>query len=305
MYTVAVLQLRHFTWALLTASLVVGLAALVRIADPRVSGADDITGVIRLPWLVTWIIIVLFSLAALVLVVDVVRRMRSRRHGEDEEAPGREEAPRPPWLVALTQILSLLNFIVIVYLLWKNVLPLTDLMALGAGFGSAIALPQERAVDAPFFITWTFAVVALVGGSGALAFALWLTSSDRLAKWWEGDADDPAPPPFVEAVDESVEDLRAEPDARRAIIRCYARFERAAAASGLERRPWHTPMEFMREALSRLPAPRGAVRALTGLFELARFSDRPLGPEERDRALDALDDIKAAIDMGRPDAVAH
>jgi Domain of unknown function (DUF4129) len=301
-----VLQLRHFTWALLTASLVVGLAALVRIADPRVSGADDITGVIRLPWLVTWTIIALFSLAALVLVVDVVRRMRSRRHGEDEEGlPGREEAPRPPWLVALTQILSLLNFIVIVYLLWKNVLPFTDLMALGAGFGSAIALPQERPVDAPFFITWTFAVFALVGGAGALALALWLTSSDRLAKWWEGEADDPAPPPFVEAVDESLEDLRAEPDARRAIIRCYARFQRAAAASGLERRPWHTPMEFMREALSRLPAPREAVRALTGLFELARFSDRALGPAERDRALDALDDIKAAIDTGRADAVAH
>jgi hypothetical protein len=300
-----VLHLRHFTWALLTASLVVGLAALVRIADPRASSADDITGVIRLPWLVTWTIITLFSLAALVLLVDVVRRMRSRRHGEDQEAPGREEAPRPPWLVALTQILSLLNFIVIVYLLWKNVLPLTDLMALGAGFGSASALPQERQVDAPFFITWTFAVVALVGGCGALALALWLTSSDRLAKWWERDADDPAPPPFVEAVDESLEDLRAEPDARRAIIRCYARFQRAAAASGLERRPWHTPMEFMREALSRLPAPRGAVRALTGLFELARFSDRALGAGERDRALDALDDIKTAIDAGRPDAVAH
>jgi hypothetical protein len=302
-----VLHLRHFTWALLTASLVVGLAALVRIADPRPPGADDVTGVIRLPWLVTWTVIALFSLAALVLLVDLVRRMRSRRHGEDDEeaAPGREKAPRPPWLVALTQILSLLNFIVIAYLLWKNVLPFTDLMALGAGFGSASGLPQERPVDAPFFITWTFAVFALVGGSGALALALWLTSSDRLAKWLEGDADDPAPPPFVEAVDESLEDLRAEPDARRAIIRCYARFERAAAASGLERRPWHTPMEFMREALSRLPAPRGAVRALTGLFELARFSDRTLGRAERDRALDALDDIKAAIDAGRPDAVAH
>ena len=79
--------------------------------------------------------------------------------------------------------------------------------------------------------------------------------------------------------------------------------ERAAAVSGLERRPWHTPMEFMREALSRLPAPRGAVRALTGLFELARFSDRALGPGERDRAFAALDDIKAAIEEGRADAV--
>lgn len=276
------------------------------MADPA-GGPDDITGVIRLPWLVTWIIITLFSLAALVLLLDLGRRMRSRRHDdEDDVTLGREAPRRQPWLQALTQILSLVNFAVIAYLLWKNVLPLTDLMALGQGVGSATALPQERPVDAPFFLTWTFAVLALVAGSAALALALWVTSSDRFTRWWEQDADDEAPPaPLVEAVDESLEDLRAEPDARRAIIRCYARFERAAAAAGLARRPWHTPMEFMRETLSRLPAPRGAVRALTGLFELARFSDRALGPGERDRALDALDDIKAAIEEERRDAVAH
>jgi hypothetical protein len=301
-----VLTLRHFTWwAFLAASLVVGLAALVRIADPS-GGPDDLTGVIRLPSLVTWTIITLFSLAGVVLLLDLVRRMRSRRPDEDEAGALSREVPRrQPWLQALTQLLSLVNVLVIAYLLWKNVLPWADFMALGAGVGSGGALPQDRPADAPFFITWTFAVLALVAGGAALALALWITSSDRFAKWWEGEADDPAPPPLVEAVDESREDLRAEPDARRAIIRCYARFERAAAASGLERRPWQTPMEFMRETLSHLQAPRGAVGALTGLFELARFSDRALGVAERDRALDALDDIKAAIDEGRRDAVAH
>ena len=78
-----------------------------------------------------------------------------------------------------------------------------------------------------------------------------------------------------------------------------------AADSGIERKPWHTPMEFMHEALPRLPVPRGAVPTLTGLFELARFSHRPLGPRERDRALDALDEIKAATEAGGADAVAH
>jgi hypothetical protein len=299
-------QLRHAIWALLAASLVVGLAALIRMADPATGQLDDITGVIRLPRLVTWTIITLFGLAAVVFVVDLVRRMRSRRH-EDDEADAllrREEPRRPPWLQALTQILSILNFAVLAFLLWRNVMPLTGFLSAGQGIGSAGALPLERPVDAPFFITWTFAILALGAGCGALALALWVTSRDRLAGWWERDADDPAPPPLVEAVEESLEDLRAEPDARRAIIRCYARFERAAAVSGLERRPWQTPMEFMREALSRLPAPRGAVRVLTGLFELARFSDRTLGPGDRDRAFAALDDIKAAIEEGRANAVA-
>jgi hypothetical protein len=299
-----VLELRHLTWALLAASLVIGLAALVRMTAPATGGPDDITGVIRLPWLVTGTILTLFALAVLVFLLDLLRRMGARRH-EEEDAPLGAEPPRPqPWLRALAQILSLVNFVVLAYLLWQNVLPLAFLMSLGQGAGSATALPQDAPVNAPFFITWTFAVLALVAGCGALALTLWVAFSDRLAEWWERHADDTAPPPLTEAVEESLDDLRAEPDARRAIMRCYARFERAAAASGLERRPWHTPMEFMREALRHLPAPRGAVRALTGLFELARFSDRALGLAERDRALTALDDIKTAIEQRRPDAVA-
>src|SRR4029434_4405536 len=104
------------------------------------------------------------------------------------------------------------------------------------------------------------------------------------------------------AVDDSLETLRAEPDSRRAIVRCYARFERVAADSGLARKPSLTPMEFMREALLRLPMPRAAVPSLTGLFELARFSHHALGPRERDRALEALHEIRAAMDVGRDDA---
>jgi hypothetical protein len=103
-------------------------------------------------------------------------------------------------------------------------------------------------------------------------------------------------------VEESLDDLHLEGDARRAIVRCYARFERAAAAAGLPRRPWLTPGEFMREALARLPLPRAAVPTLTGLFELARFSDRPLGARERDRAVDALTEIRRAMDASARDA---
>ncbi len=293
------------TWALLAGSLVIGLAALVRMAGPAAGGPDDLTGTIRLPELVTGTIVTLFALAALVFLVGLLRRMRSRR-AEEAGALGSEAAPVPPWMRTLKQILSLLNFVVLAYLLWRGAIPLTGLLSLGLGAGSAIAptLPQEAPV-APPVVTWTFGVLALVAGFGALAFALWVAFGDRLAQWWEGAAGDSPLPPLAAAVEESLEDLRAEPDARRAIVRCYARFERVAADSGVERKPWHTPMEFMREALPRLPVPRGTVPTLTGLFELARFSHRALGPRERDRALDALDEIKASIEERRADAVAH
>lgn len=290
------------TWLLLTASLVVGLAGLVRMAGP-VAGIDDLTGIIRLPELVTGTIVTLFVLAVLVFLMDLVRRLRFRRRGEGEAPVGPEAARVPPWLRTLTQILSLLNLAVIAYLIWRGGIPLAGLLALGQGAGSAGA-PLSEPVGAPPLVIWTFGALALVAGLGALALALWVAFGDRLAEWWEGADSEVPPSPLAEAVEESLEDLRAEPDARRAIIRCYARFERVAAHSGVERKPWYTPMEFMREALQRLPVPRGAVPTLTGLFELARFSHRALGAGERDRALDALDEIKAAIEEGGADVVA-
>jgi hypothetical protein len=247
---------------------------------------------------VTQAIVALFALAGLVFLLDLGRRMRLPRRGEPEHDP---EAPAPPWLRTVKQVLSLLNLVVIAYLLWRGAIPLTEL---GRGLGSAIAtLPHEAPPDAPSLVNWTFGVLGIVAGLGALGLALSVAFADRLALWWRGPVDDAPLPPLEAAVEESLDDLRGEADPRRAIIRCYARFERAAAESGLARRPWLTPMEFMREVLERLPVTRGAVPTLTGLFELARFSRRTLGGAERERALGALDEIKAAIEARKADAV--
>ena len=282
-------------WALLVASLVAAAAGLVRLGNPAGTG-DDAASVIRLPSSIAFAITALFAFAALVFLLGLMRRMRSKRHGEDEMFErGAEPARRSPWMQTLAQLMTIVNFLVIGYLLWTRVLPIDALMALGQGVGAA-GLAEAPAPSAPFLVTWTFALVAFLAGAMALVLAVWFTTGDRLAQWWTRRTEEPeaAPEPLIAAVDDSLEDLRAESDARRAIIRCYARFERAAAAAGSARLPWHTPMEFMREVLARLPAP-AAVRVLTGLFELARFSNRALGLQDRDRAVDALDDIKAAI----------
>ena len=297
------------TLTALAASLLIGLAAVVRMAGPAADGFEPLTGIIRLPQRVTATIVTLFTLAAVVFLVDLARRARRRRPEEGEAALAPEPTRIPPWLRAVTQILSLLYFVVLGYVLWQRGIPFMAMM-LGPGPGAVDAVAQEAPAVAPPLITWTWGVLALAAGLGALAFALWVAFSDRLGGWFENAAGDDAPrAPLVTAVEDSLEDLRAEPDSRRAIIRCYGRFERAAADSGLARDPWLTPMEFMREALERLPVPSAAVPTLTRLFELARFSRRALGPAERDRALEALDEIKAAIETanetGRRDAVAR
>jgi hypothetical protein len=101
---------------------------------------------------------------------------------------------------------------------------------------------------------------------------------------------------FQEAVQESLDDLRALPDARLAILRCYERFERLLADASVGRSPWQTALEFMRTTLRYPWLPQGGVRELTALFELARFSQHALGPPERERAWQALMAVKAALD---------
>jgi hypothetical protein len=50
--------------------------------------------------------------------------------------------------------------------------------------------------------------------------------------------------------------------------------------------------------VARLPVPAPPVERLTGLFELARFSDHPVNPAARDAACDCLDEITAAVRDG-------
>ena len=89
-------------------------------------------------------------------------------------------------------------------------------------------------------------------------------------------------------LDESLDDLRAEPDLRKAIVAAYARMERALAAAGLPRRPAEAPLEYVERALLELEASADAARRLTDLFEWAKFSQHEPGPEMRDEAIDAL-----------------
>ena len=85
----------------------------------------------------------------------------------------------------------------------------------------------------------------------------------------------------MDAIEESLDNLRLEPDPRRAIIRCYRRFEHVVAHWGLPRAPWQTPTEFMRKALGRLPVPAAGRTAPHGGVEISRFSHHPVGPADR------------------------
>jgi hypothetical protein len=90
------------------------------------------------------------------------------------------------------------------------------------------------------------------------------------------------------ALDESLEDLRNDPDLRRAIIGAYARMEGVLAGVGLPRHPSEAPFEYMERALASLETSAAAAERLTALFEWAKFSQHEPGPEMRDDAIAAL-----------------
>src|SRR5712692_4804216 len=124
-------------WALLAASLIVGVSGLLRMASPDAAGPDGMTGTIRWAQVVTVTILTLFAGGGLVFAVAVARRMRRRRARQLAEMFGAEERPVPPWMRTVTQFLSLLNAVILAYLVWRGVIPLADLMSLRIGSGAA------------------------------------------------------------------------------------------------------------------------------------------------------------------------
>ena len=294
---------------LAAASFVVGLTALLRMASPAPEASDAVMRVIRLPESLTVAIATLFGLTTLVLFAHTIRRALRPPKEEDELGQRLTTGPpQPAWVRAIMRMLPLAYLLAGAYLLWNGFIPIANIMVLGQGSGAAIsdAFSKTAPLSAPSLLNWTFGLVALATALGALVVVTLVTFGDRLLAWWDTaePPDEELAVPLSEVVDESLDDLRADPDARRAIIGCYRKFERVTAGSRLERKPWWTPMEFMREALRRLPLPPAPVRTLTGLFELARFSQHALGPAERDRALAALLDIKASLEARPSDVVA-
>jgi hypothetical protein len=110
--------------------------------------------------------------------------------------------------------------------------------------------------------------------------------------------DEIAPEALAAALDESLDDLRSDPDLRRAIVAAYARMETALAAAGIPRRPAEAPLEYLERALLSLDASADSIRRLTDLFEWARFSHHEPEPSMRDDAVDALiavrDELRAS-----------
>ncbi len=97
-----------------------------------------------------------------------------------------------------------------------------------------------------------------------------------------------------DALDEAIDDLRRDPDPRRAVIAAYARMEQALTLYGFPRRPSEAPYEYLSRVARDLEAEQ-PVAALTELFEVAKFSEHSVDEAMRGRAIDALTAVRKEV----------
>jgi energy-converting hydrogenase Eha subunit A len=143
-------------------------------------------------------------------------------------------------------------------------------------------------------VRWDEIAVVLVLVGGVTVLLLASRGAKRAPRPWRLRSQDAV----SLALDESVDDLRTEPDLRRAIIAAYARMERALAFGGIPRRPSEAPLEYLERALRELDTSAESVRRLTDLFQWAKFSQHEPEPKMRDDALDAL--VAVRDELRRP-----
>ncbi len=154
-------------------------------------------------------------------------------------------------------------------------------------------LPKLPAARRPAKFDWVFA--AAVGGGLALLAVLLLARRRGELAVAEGETVEEE---LSAVVSDTIDDLRAETDPRRAVIAAYARMERVLGRHGQPRDPSEAPYEYLTRILLRLRVRPAAVRDLTELFERAKFSTHEIDLSMKERAIAALvsvrDDLQAA-----------
>jgi signal transduction histidine kinase len=274
--------------ALLTAA----ITALLAIAAFASAGSRSWDGEEKRPrdvpqWVVDYgyTLAILLGIAGGILVVCLAGYARAERR-----------AIRSKWYWRAFLMVSIFSLALATAYALRHTLPGQDQPDTEDVFlpGTAPLPADETALDrqSPEFQWWLAAAVVLLV-AGVVAYVL------RSRRREPADEE----PATVEAdltqvLDETLDDLRRERDARRAVIAAYARMERTLGAHGLPRKVFEAPLEYLARVLRELRVGTGAIFALTELFERAKFSPHEIDSGMKDEAIAALvsvrDDLRAA-----------
>jgi hypothetical protein len=169
--------------------------------------------------------------------------------------------------------------------------------------GATAETPAETSPSRrePYEPEFRWLPLLVVGGAGAVA-AAYLAARRRSRPHSRG-ADEALADELAALLDDALEDLRAEPDPRRAVVAAYARMERTLAAYGLPRHAFEAPLEYLdRVSLAfgdSQPSVRRLVFELTHLFERAKFSAHAVDAEMKEDAIVTLSALRDALGSTR------
>ncbi|MGH3127279.1 MAG: DUF4129 domain-containing protein [Gaiellaceae bacterium] len=156
-------------------------------------------------------------------------------------------------------------------------------------------LPPEAERSYEPSVSWLpIVVAALLVLSAVVAFVVAERRASRGRRSGEGLAEQ-----LAVVLDETLDDLRAEADPRRAIIAAYARLERVLAANGIPRRASETSHEYLARVLNNLELDSGAVERLTALFTRAKFSPHDVDTAMKEEAIGALEQVRNELRLVR------
>jgi uncharacterized protein DUF4129 len=102
---------------------------------------------------------------------------------------------------------------------------------------------------------------------------------------------------LARAIGSTIDDLRRERDARRAVIAAYANMERILGSHGLARGRAEVPYEYLARVLRLLRVGEGSVRSLTELFEYAKFSPHEIDEGMKEQAIESLVAVKGELEL--------
>jgi hypothetical protein len=153
------------------------------------------------------------------------------------------------------------------------------------------------------YITGAFCGLAVLLLVGSLVWYLMQNRTPKAKPRLFVEPEAPRPMTVAAAGDEVMAAVEAglvelgdtDADPRRAVIACWVRLERAAAAAGTPRLVGDSPTELVTRLLSAHRVSRPTLEGFAEVYREARYATHPVGERSRQDALGALRQIRAEL----------
>jgi Domain of unknown function (DUF4129) len=240
------------------------------------------------------------DLVVLGLVLYVLRPRRPRKRSDEDE--GHVYQPPPAhWAVKLLAVAFPLVILAgLILAVFAAHVPGTGLQSHPRPAAPKVLVtPQptphpglsEGGPSQPPVFTLTELLAAAILTLLAVAIVVWKVRTRYTLQY-----DEPGRAQALAAiVDDSLEHVRREREPRRAVIVAYATMERLLAAYGFPRRAFEAPLEYLARVFQSQHVDAHALRTLTELFELAKFSHHDISLRMKEQAVSALTTIRDSV----------